>query len=193
MDGLRGTARGHGPGNRYRSGWGQASRGESRERRRRWIRRQGRVGKKPPCGTNPVGGSARGARPVRDRPGLERCGDAKPQESHRGRTQPARRPMVQTRKTSPRPRRLRTNSSDCGIRQDGLGTPPHGFERSPGGSAEHSDALPLVAASLEGRGNVPRGVGARLKRCAEAVGTSQSSGGDESRALALNSVPHSVR
>ena len=46
LERRRETARGHGPGNRYRSGWGHASRGESRERRRQaWIRRQGQSGR----------------------------------------------------------------------------------------------------------------------------------------------------
>jgi len=84
-----------------------------------WIRRQGRAGSKPSSGTNPGDGGIRDARPEADRLGLKRCGDDEPQESHRGRTQPARRPTVQTRKTSPRPRRRRGRGSGLDHRQAG--------------------------------------------------------------------------
>jgi hypothetical protein len=163
MEGLRGTAGGQGPGNRYRSDEGHASRGESRERRRQRIRRQGRAGSKPPGGTNPGGGCVRDARPARDRLGSMRCGDAKPQESHRGRTQPARRPTVQTRKTSPRPRGMRGRSSGFAFRQDGQGRPSHGLERGPEGSAEQHRMRYLPCRNaLKAGVNVRRGVGARL-------------------------------
>jgi hypothetical protein len=52
------------------------------------------------------------------------------------------------------------------------------------GARNFTDVLPPEPECLEGRGNAPRGVSARLKRRAEAVGTSQSSGGDERRAFA---------
>jgi len=96
-----------------------ASREKSRECRRQQDPLAGPAGTKPSCGTNPGDGWIRGARPEADQPSLERCGDEKPQESHRGGTQPARRPTVQTRKASPRSSGMRTRSSDSEVRQDG--------------------------------------------------------------------------
>jgi hypothetical protein len=115
-----------------------ASREESRERRRQQDPSAGPVEMKPSSGTNPGDGWIRGARPEADQPSLERCGDDEPQESHRRRTQSARRPTVQTRKASPRSGGMRTRRSDSEGRQDGPGTPSKGLERGPEGSAERS-------------------------------------------------------
>jgi hypothetical protein len=71
---------------------------------------------------------------------------------------------------------------------------PEGIRKEPvGGAPNEQDALPPVPAGLEGQGNVRRGVSARLKRCAEAAGMSQSSGGEPRGSSAPSSVPHSVR
>jgi len=93
------------------------------------IFRQGRVGRKPPGGTNPGGGWNREARPGEDRSGLMRCGDTKPRESHRGQTQPARRPAAQTRKAKPRPGELRKRRSERRVRQGRVGRPFESLER----------------------------------------------------------------
>jgi len=55
--------------------------------------RRGLAGIKPSSGSNPEDGSNRAARLGEDRLDPTRCGDAEPQESHRGRTQSTRRPV----------------------------------------------------------------------------------------------------
>jgi len=97
------TARGQGVGNRNRPEAGGRLRSGKFVSAAEWeSTRHGLAGSKPSSGWNPEGGSIRAAGLGADRPDLKRCGDAKPQESHRGRTQPARRPGAQTRRTTPR-------------------------------------------------------------------------------------------
>ena len=67
--------------------------------------RRDQVGIKPSGGTNPGDGSSRAARPGEDRADRKRCGDEKPQESHRGRTQPTRRPAREDSKGRPNARK----------------------------------------------------------------------------------------
>ena len=79
-------------------------------------------GIKPSSGSNPEGGSSRAARPGEDRPVQTRCGDAKPQESHRGQSQSARRPVRRLEGQAQSYEGRRSGRAKSGTHEGGVGT-----------------------------------------------------------------------
>ena len=77
--------------------------------------RHGLVGIKPSSGPNPEDGSSRAARPGEDRLDLTRCGDGKPQESHRERTLFTRRLVRKNSKGRPNARRDADPDERCPV------------------------------------------------------------------------------
>jgi hypothetical protein len=75
--------------------------------------RHGLAGINPSRGSNPEDGSSRAARPGEDRLDLTRCGDGKPQESHRGQTQSTRRPVRENSKGRPNAMRDADTDERC--------------------------------------------------------------------------------
>jgi hypothetical protein len=113
--------------------------------------RQGQARMKPPSGTNPEGGSSRAARPGEDWPDRTRCGDAKPQESHRERTQFTRRPVRKDSKGRPNARRDADPDERCPERTKGVSEPLGSRARRPMGESGRKAGRRHLPQSLKAR------------------------------------------
>ena len=145
--------------------------------------RRGRAGIKPSSRTNLEDGSSFAARHCEDR--LDsRCGDAKPQESHREPTQFTRRPIAETRRTGPMLGGTPIWMSEVRTNEGGVGTRRKTLTRS-GRKVNHATSGMTAPTTLPGsRVNVVRVASKQLA----AIGSSQSSEGDEREELMSNPV-----
>ena len=166
------------------SAGGKASKCESRERSREttlpaWSSRDQTVKQDEPGRRIELCRKA-----LRGPVGLERCGDAKPQESHREPTQFTRRPIAETRRTGPMLGGTPIWMSEVQTNEGGVGTRRKTLTRS-GRKVNHATSGMTAPTTLPGsRVNVVRVASKQLA----AIGSSQSSEGDEREELMSNPV-----